>query len=189
MKKLLNLFAIIVWIFLASYRLRLSIEMGSILPLALALQSGIIAYYLAVRTPSLKTGPLYQQFFAFLAVFAPIIIRVKGDCLPFGGVVAFAGTLLTLWALTNLGKSFGISPADRKLVQTGPYKFVRHPMYSGELITLLGAVIGCVSFWNIFVVLLMFTSFYLRIIWEERIISGYESYKKKIRWRLFPGLW
>ncbi|OGM26438.1 hypothetical protein A2962_02990 [Candidatus Woesebacteria bacterium RIFCSPLOWO2_01_FULL_39_61] len=189
MTKILNLLAVIIWIILASYRLRQSIEIGAILPFSLALQSGIIAYFLVVRTPSIKTGPFYQQIFSWFAVFAPVVIRIKGDCYAIGGIVAMVGTLLTLWALTSLGKSFGIAPADRKLVKKGPYKFIRHPMYSGELISLFGGVVGCISAWNIFVVLLMFITFYLRISWEEAIISGYETYKKRVRWRLLPGVW
>lgn len=189
MKKLLNLFGIIIWIILASYRLRLAIEIGSILPLLLAIQSGVIAYFLAVRVSSKKTGPLYQQIFAFFAVFAPFVIRVRGNCGFSGETVALIGTFITLWALFNLGKSFGISPADRKLVDSGPYKYVRHPMYSGELLTMFGTVLGCVSAWNLSVVFFMFFTLYIRIVWEEKLITGYGSYKNRVRWRLIPWLW
>lgn len=189
MEKILNVLGVVIWIFLASYRLRQAVEIGSFLPFALAIQSGMIAYFLVVRTPSSKNPPLYQQIFAWLAVFAPIIIRLRGDCFAIGGVVAIFGTLLSLWALKNLGKSFGIAPADRNLVKKGPYKFIRHPMYSGEFLTLLGGVIGCLSLWNIFVVAFMLFTFYLRISWEEKIITGYNEYKSKVRWRLLPGVW
>jgi protein-S-isoprenylcysteine O-methyltransferase Ste14 len=52
-----------------------------------------------------------------------------------------AGTLFTLWSLATLGRCFGIFPEARGLVTRGPYRWVRHPVYLGELISAFGFVV------------------------------------------------
>jgi len=187
--KILNILGVCVWIFLASYRLGVSWKMGSLFPLFLALQSGMIAYFLATRSKPFKNSPIYQQIFAWFAVIDPWFLQIKGNCTSIFENLAFLGVLLTLWALLNLKRSFGIAPADRGLVVSGPYKYIRHPMYSGEMLTILGGALGCISVWNLFVVVATFLIFYMRIIWEERIIKGYNEYKRKVRFRLIPYVW
>ena len=59
--------------------------------------------------------------------------------------VGIAGELFTIWSLISLGRRFGIAPADRGLAEDGPYCFVRHPMYTGELALRLALSAGSSS--------------------------------------------
>jgi protein-S-isoprenylcysteine O-methyltransferase Ste14 len=62
-------------------------------------------------------------------------------------------------------------------------------MYAGEVIVLFGGAMSCFSLRNLMFFLTIFLTIYLRIRWEEKIIKGYEDYKKKVPWRLIPGIW
>lgn len=55
--------------------------------------------------------------------------------------IVVVGTLFTIWSLATLGRCFGIFPEARGLVTQGPYRWVRHPVYLGELISGLGILL------------------------------------------------
>jgi protein-S-isoprenylcysteine O-methyltransferase Ste14 len=82
---------------------------------------------------------------------------------------------------------------DQKVISTGLYALIRHPMYAGALIMLLGTPLALGSWWG----LLMFIPFTLIIVWrlldEEKFLSkylgGYSEYKKRVRYRLVPFVW
>jgi protein-S-isoprenylcysteine O-methyltransferase Ste14 len=101
-----------------------------------------------------------------------------------------AGYGLVLWSVVALGPRFGIGPADRGLVTGGPYRFIRHPMYLGELL-LRGALVAA-SPQPVFAagMLLGLTIIQvLRIQREERVLGGYIDYASRVRFRLLPGVW
>ena len=77
----------------------------------------------------------------------------------------------------------------RGLVRAGPYRFLRHPMYAGELLAVFAASAGAFSPWNLGLWSLLLLSVLLRIRWEERAVSGYSGYARQVRWRLIPGGW
>jgi protein-S-isoprenylcysteine O-methyltransferase Ste14 len=82
---------------------------------------------------------------------------------------------------------------DQKVVSTGPYAWVRHPMYAGALIMLLGMPLALGSWWGVAVLLAMLPAFVWRLFDEERFLTenlnGYAEYKQKVRFRLIPGIW
>ena len=92
-------------------------------------------------------------------------------------------------SLISLGRSFGIVPADRGLVQHGPYRYLRHPIYAFEELFLLGYLIAVPTPQSAIIIAIGFSLQVVRIIREERILQGYEEYKRKVRWRLVPGIW
>lgn len=83
--------------------------------------------------------------------------------------------------------------ADQKIVSTGPYAVVRHPMYSGALIMLLGVPLALGSWWGLIIVIPMTLVIVLRLLDEEKFLAknlaGYEEYRSKVRYRLAPLLW
>lgn len=60
-------------------------------------------------------------------------------------LIVFVGTVFTLYALRHLGRNFGVVSDVRGLVTSGPYRWVRHPLYAGEAITLIGLAIAVAS--------------------------------------------
>jgi protein-S-isoprenylcysteine O-methyltransferase Ste14 len=83
--------------------------------------------------------------------------------------------------------------ADQKVISTGPYAIVRHPMYSGSFLYLLAMPIALGSWWGLVVVLLMMPASLWRIFDEEaflkKSLSGYTEYTQKVRYRLLPFVW
>lgn len=82
---------------------------------------------------------------------------------------------------------------DQKVISSGPYALVRHPMYAGALVMLLGIPISLGSWWGVLALAAMFPALIWRMIDEERFLSaslpGYAAYKEKVRYRLIPHLW
>jgi protein-S-isoprenylcysteine O-methyltransferase Ste14 len=82
---------------------------------------------------------------------------------------------------------------DQRVVSTGPYALVRHPMYASALVMLLGAPIALGSWWGVLALVVMSPALVWRLIDEERFLTnnlaGYATYKEKVRYRLIPGVW
>jgi protein-S-isoprenylcysteine O-methyltransferase Ste14 len=82
---------------------------------------------------------------------------------------------------------------DHRVVSSGPYAFVRHPMYSGIMLFFVGLPLLLGSWWGIAFAPLFFVLFAVRTGIEERALtaglSGYADYAARVRYRLFPGLW
>ena len=82
----------------------------------------------------------------------------------------------------------------QKLVSSGPYSIVRHPMYSGFLIMFISIPLALGSYYSlIFFIPLVLGTLIPRIFNEEdvlfRDLKGYKEYMKKVRYRLVPGVW
>jgi protein-S-isoprenylcysteine O-methyltransferase Ste14 len=82
---------------------------------------------------------------------------------------------------------------DQRVISTGPYALVRHPMYSSMLVMLLGMPIALGSWWGVLALVVMGPVLIARIFDEEQFLAhelpGYVEYKQKVRYRLIPHLW
>jgi protein-S-isoprenylcysteine O-methyltransferase Ste14 len=82
---------------------------------------------------------------------------------------------------------------NQKVISTGPYAVVRHPMYSGALLMLLFTPLALGSFWDLPFVVLIFILIIWRLLDEEKFLSknlsGYLAYCQKTRFRLIPMIW
>ena len=91
----------------------------------------------------------------------------------------------------TLGRSFGLVPANRGIVVHGPYTIVRHPIYTGYLITHVAFFIADPIPWNAAVILVADTALILRALMEERMLSNdveYQGYCRRVGWHLVPGV-
>jgi protein-S-isoprenylcysteine O-methyltransferase Ste14 len=82
---------------------------------------------------------------------------------------------------------------DQKVITTGPYAWVRHPMYAASLAMLLGIPIALGSWWGVLIVLAMLPVLIWRLLDEERFLArnlpGYIDYQGRVRYRLLPFIW
>ena len=108
-----------------------------------------------------------------------------------------AGVFVRQWAILTLGKFFTVDVrvhSDQQVIDRGPYRFVRHPAYSGLIIFFIGVGLA-LSNWASLIVLAVVPTVGLlvRIRSEERaLVTGLgEDYRRYAtgRRRLFPGVW
>jgi len=81
---------------------------------------------------------------------------------------------------------------NQKVISTGPYAIVRHPMYAGSLFYLIGMPLSLSSYWGLLVCAGMMPFLIWRLFDEERFLAknlpGYTEYCAKVRWRMIPGI-
>lgn len=157
--------------------------------LPLFAHAAISVILLLTRPKTQKTATPLQQAVAWLSALSPFAVQVQQDIPLILRALSLAGVVFAVWTLIALGRSFDVSPADRGLVERGPYQWMRHPMYASEIFSTVAIVAADLSLWNVLVTLVMVATIILRIRWEEAIISGYANYSERVRARLFPGVW
>ena len=99
---------------------------------------------------------------------------------------------LSFVSLLTMGRIFGVRPALRGLVTSGPYRFIRHPMYLSYMLADIGYNLQEWNFVTLLLVLVGWMSLVYRIQAEERVLSQHAewpAYAVLVRYRLFPGLW
>ena len=106
--------------------------------------------------------------------------------------VTLVGSILIVYTIIHLGRSFSISPQARVLVTHGPYALVRHPLYAAEEIALVGVAMHVV-WWGAVPFLLAHLALQIRrMTYEEGLLSSvfpeYADYAKRTA-RLIPGVW
>lgn len=109
--------------------------------------------------------------------------------LSFGLLIA--GHAFSCYALMHLGRALSIMAEARRLVTTGPYRFVRHPLYAAEALASLGILL---QFWSVAAVALWLVHFGLqvgRMFYEEQVLRRafpeYDAYAGRTA-RLIPGV-
>jgi protein-S-isoprenylcysteine O-methyltransferase Ste14 len=104
-----------------------------------------------------------------------------------------AGLLIVVAAKVALGRSFGLMPAHRGVVvSTGPYRWVRHPIYFGYLITHAAFLASHPTAWNFMVLLVADAALVVRAAYEERTLLAdpvYGQYCGRVRWRILPAVY
>jgi protein-S-isoprenylcysteine O-methyltransferase Ste14 len=119
----------------------------------------------------------------------PAYVSIAGDVL-----IALGMTIIFFVFQENTFTSATIEiAADQKVTTTGPYAIVRHPMYSGSFLYMLGMPLALGSWWGLCVLLLMMFTVLWRLFDEEHLLKkelpGYSEYTQKVRYRLVPYLW
>ncbi len=133
--------------------------------------------------------------FALLHVFRGDALDVHSAVLEAVGTVLFvAGLALAVWARIYLGRNWGMPMSEKdepELVTSGPYQLVRHPIYSGILLAMLGTALAIAYYWLIAVAVIGAYFVYSARV-EERIMSSsfpeaYPGYRMRTK-MLIPFL-
>ncbi|MCA1647201.1 MAG: phosphatidylethanolamine N-methyltransferase family protein [Chloroflexi bacterium] len=82
---------------------------------------------------------------------------------------------------------------DQKVISTGAYARLRHPMYAGALMMLFGRPLALGSRWGLLLMIPMTLVLVLRLLDEEKFLArnlpGYTDYRRRVRYRLVPSIW
>jgi protein-S-isoprenylcysteine O-methyltransferase Ste14 len=138
--------------------------------------------------------------FIALFLFPPLDHRFGWSTVPWPMVVAGdalvgVGFLIIFFVFRENGFASGVVEVSdgQKVVATGPYAFVRHPMYAGALVMLIGVPFALGSIWGSLLIIPIALVIVWRLLDEERFLaknlSGYSDYRNKVRHRLLPLLW
>jgi protein-S-isoprenylcysteine O-methyltransferase Ste14 len=177
-----------------------------------------ITLYLMKKDPKLLArrmsgGPVAEKeptqkiimFFASLGFIVLLVVPALDHRFAWSHVppyLAIAGDLLVLlgWLViffvfkenTFTSATIELAP-DQKVISSGPYALVRHPMYAGALVMFLGIPIALGSWLGLLVLVAMIPALIWRLLDEEKFLArnlpGYVEYEKKVRYRLIPLLW
>jgi len=164
--------------------------------LLLLASEGLVVVFTMIRRPAgIVDRTINGRILTIFATFAPQFVR-PGSMHPlapdsFTVLLSASGLILVVLAKLSLGRSFGLVPANRGVVSTGLYRFLRHPIYMGYLLTHVGFAIANPTGWNFFILVSADVTLLLRAIREERTLAvdpEYFAYMQRVRWRLVPGL-
>jgi protein-S-isoprenylcysteine O-methyltransferase Ste14 len=119
----------------------------------------------------------------------PLLLVIAGDML-----VAFGLYSVFLVFKENTFTSAVIAVgAEQKIITSGPYAVVRHPMYAGAFIMLFGVPLALGSWWGLLPIIPMIGVIILRLLEEEKFLvknlAGYTEYRNKVKYRIIPFIW
>jgi protein-S-isoprenylcysteine O-methyltransferase Ste14 len=107
-------------------------------------------------------------------------------------ILVITGTLFMIFTVSHLGRSFSLVPQARRLVLSGPYRYIRHPLYLAEEIALVGVVLQVMSPLTVLILVGHITVQVSRILYEEELLDEalpqYHCYAAST-WRLVPLVW
>jgi protein-S-isoprenylcysteine O-methyltransferase Ste14 len=178
----------------------------------------IIGLYLSIKDPALlerrkKFGPAAEgnsaqkiiMSLTLIGVIALLVLSVLDHRFGWSLMppyVSFIGDgLVALGLFINLivfkENSYGGSTIEtvegQRVISTGPYALIRHPMYGGVLVMVTGVPLALGSWWGLAVLALVLPVLVWRILDEEKLLAkelpGYIDYEQKVRYRLVPYLW
>jgi protein-S-isoprenylcysteine O-methyltransferase Ste14 len=163
--------------------------------LLLTSESLIVVLTVARRRAHVVDRSFVAAAMTTLSVAGPPLLRASASA-PLAGdgvtaAISSAGLILVIVAKLTLGRSFGIAPANRGVVARGPYSIVRHPIYTGYVITHMAFVMAHPTAWNLAVVLIADSALIVRALLEERVLasdSTYQVYCTRVAWHLVPGV-
>ena len=117
---------------------------------------------------------------------------------PWFAIVGDLLVVLAMWMVRRVFKENSFASAtveiaeDQKLISTGPYAVVRHPMYSSAMVYTIAMELSLGSYWGLIASSLIVLGLIWRLFDEEELLvsnlPGYGKYCAKVRWRLVPGI-
>lgn len=147
----------------------------------------VIMFFVSLGFIGLIALPALDHRFAWSHM--PPSVALAGDVFV---VLGWLAIFFVFKENTYSSATIELAP-DQKVISTGPYALVRHPMYAGALVMLLGIPIALGSWWGVLVILAIMPLLIWRLFDEEKFLArnlqGYKGYQNKVRYRLIPLVW
>jgi protein-S-isoprenylcysteine O-methyltransferase Ste14 len=147
----------------------------------------VIQFFAAIAFVSLFVLSAMDHRFGWSRV--PLVVVIAGDLL-----IAL-GFAFILWVFKVNSFTSGVIEVapDQQVITSGPYAIVRHPMYLGSLVMLIGIPLSLGSLWGLLTIVFMAAVIVLRLLDEERFLAknleGYCAYMGRVHYRLAPFAW
>lgn len=192
-----RLIFVVIYFFFAVRMVRGYLTDGQVVQLLYLIDQFIVLVFLICRrrTDVITTRPM-DWVVGFAGSCIPLLIGpISPDAALTPPLVAaflvLFGMIIHLLAKLTLRRSFGAVAANRGVKASGPYRYVRHPMYLGYILSQSGLLFAGPNLRNVVVVSLCWLFFLWRIEAEERLLAEdatYRTFMTNTRFRLFPGL-
>jgi protein-S-isoprenylcysteine O-methyltransferase Ste14 len=190
------------WVFLAVFALSTWIPSVYLMRTNPAALDRRMRFGPSAETRTLQRILITVMFISFPAMFivsaldhrfgwssVPASVSVIGDAL----VAAGLGLAMMVVVQNSYAAATITVEAGQQLVSTGLYGLVRHPMYTGNVVLMLGIPLALGSYWGLFLLVPGVLVLVLRIRDEEELLthelSGYREYTQQVRYRLLPYVW
>jgi len=157
-----------------------------------------VATMIVRRPPKRVTPNPWYWLLAFVATYWQLLVLgllQQGQAIApnwISNAIAAAGLFVVLWARVSLGRNIGFVPAQRELVGNGAYSFVRHPVYTGGLLTNIAFLLRAFSPLNALLLTLGILWFIpVKSLVEEEFLRAdpqYAAYMRRVRARWIPFL-
>jgi protein-S-isoprenylcysteine O-methyltransferase Ste14 len=113
--------------------------------------------------------------------------------LGYVGVVAGYVVIFLVFRENTYASSIVEVAESQKVISTGPYAVVRHPMYAGAILIFFATPLALDSWWAFIPAVIVSAIVAVRLVDEEKFLAakltGYEDYRRQVRYRLVPGIW
>jgi protein-S-isoprenylcysteine O-methyltransferase Ste14 len=167
--------------------------------LAVLVFAAVLIFMLVARRPAAaKTQGIFPRVAAFFGAYLGVGIltlprhSLNWEFNTLSTALILGGMAFALWGLLTLGRSISIMAEARRLVVGGPYAYVRHPLYLGEQMAMIGVALQYISPIAVSLVVLQFVFQLYRMGFEEEILSEnfpeYADYMQRTS-RLIPGVY
>jgi protein-S-isoprenylcysteine O-methyltransferase Ste14 len=193
--KILAILAVLPFVYPIVMHFRHHVKFGELVYLVQVLL--LIATMVIRRLPvRISTNPYYWVV-AFMASYWGLFIlsveqpgrRLVASWILFP--LYLLGVFMDVWGRLSLGRNIAMLPAQRKIVESGAYRWVRHPIYTATFLLLIAGALSSYSLPNLFLYSLGVFWFVARTHAEEVFLRKdptYSSYLTRVRWRWIPGL-
>jgi protein-S-isoprenylcysteine O-methyltransferase Ste14 len=170
-------------------------ETGHLTGLLLLVSEALVVLLTVVRRRATVVDRTWAaRMIATISIVGVPFIRPTGGGLApdaATAVLSAVGLLIVIAGKVTLGRSFGLMPANRGIVCRGIYRWLRHPIYAGYMITHAAFLVAHPSGWNLAVLAVSDAALLVRSIYEEKTLSmdpEYAEYMTRVRWRVAPGV-
>jgi protein-S-isoprenylcysteine O-methyltransferase Ste14 len=172
------------------------LETGRLTGLLLLASELLVVVYTVIRRPAITVDRSGRaRLLTMLSMVGPPLVRpgLGPGLAPelVTATVSALGLAIVMSGKISLGRSFGLMPANRGIVCSGVYRFVRHPIYAGYLVTHVAFLFAHPAAWNVIALVAADAALLRRAIREERTLvrdPQYASYCDRVQWRVCPGL-